>query len=341
MDELSTAASSSPGWRYRKRWPLACAAALIALLVAALAVCWRMASAAVAPAHFAVGAPPHDLPAETIQLASRSGATIAAWHVPVENSRGVVVLLHPIRGSRLTMVDRARLFRSAGYSVVMIDFRGHGESTGDSITLGHLEQHDARAAVEFARSRHPGEPIVVVGWSLGGAAALLASPLGIDALILEEVYPTITEALENRTRMRVGPLAPLATAILVSQLEPRLGVAAEELRPIDEVAAAGCPILLLAGADDQHTTLEQSKRMFAAAAEPKQYVYFEGAAHVDLLRYDNERYRRATLNFLDAQLRQRAVADGVAAPDDELAPLSGASRPVDNSASSTAASASR
>lgn len=329
-------------WLTPKRGALTCAAALVAILAAAFAYGWRLAHAAVAPVHFAVGPPPVELPCESIAIGSASGAKLACWHAPADNSRGVVVLLHPIHGSRRTMLERARLFRSAGYSVVMIDFRGHGESGGDTITLGHLEQHDARAAVEFARARHPGEPIAVVGWSLGGAAALMASPLAIDALVLEEVFPTIAEAVENRTRMRVGRFAPLATAILLSQLEPRLGVAAEGLCPIDQLDEVGCPVLLLAGADDLHTTRDESQRMFDAASEPKQCVFFDGAAHVDLLRHDPERYRRTTLDFLDAHLRERYhAAEAIGSSMDELAPSSGASLPDDNSPSSTAASNSR
>jgi alpha-beta hydrolase superfamily lysophospholipase len=306
MDQQFAATTPGAPWLTGKRCALAIAVALAAAVIATFVVCWRIALAAVAPAHFVVGPPPANFPCEAIQLESRSGAKIAGWHAPVEHSRGVVVLLHPIRGSRLAMIERARLFRTAGYSVVLIDLCGHGESGGDKITLGHSERHDARSAVEFARARHPGEAIVVVGWSLGGAAALLASPLGIHALILEEVYPTIAEALTNRTRMRVGPFAPLATAILLSQLEPQLGVAADELRPIDKLADAECPVLLLAGGEDLHTTREQTQRMFERTLNPRECVVFEGAEHVDLLQFDPERYRRVTLDFLEQHLPQRA-----------------------------------
>jgi hypothetical protein len=50
----------------------------------------------------------------------------------------------------------------------------------------------------------------VLGCSQGGVAALLApQPLGVDVVVLEEVYPRIGQALENRLRMRVGRLAPI------------------------------------------------------------------------------------------------------------------------------------
>jgi fermentation-respiration switch protein FrsA (DUF1100 family) len=203
------------------------------------------------------------------------------------------------------MLDRARMFHDAGYTTLLVDLRAHGESTGDSITMGHLERHDVRAAVDYLKRRHPDLPIAINGWSLGGAAALMASPLGIDALILEEVYPTIAEAVENRTRIRVGPLGPLAAAFLLWQLEPHIGIAPDDLRPIDQLAAVKCPVLILAASNDLHTTAAQSKCMFAAAKEPKECVFFDGAAHTDLLKFDPEMYRRATLEFLNAHMRAK------------------------------------
>ena len=236
-----------------------------------------MALAAVAPAPGHAGNPPADMPCEAVTLHSQSGGTIAGWYLPAENPRGVVVFAHPIRGSREDMLPRARLFHGAGYATLLIDLRAHGESTGDTITIGNLERYDVRAAVDYVKSRHPNLPVAVDGWSLGGAAALMASPLDVDALILEAVYPTIEEAVENRTRMRVGPLGPLAAAILLWQLEPHLGVAPAELHPIDKLPLAGCPVLLLAGSEDMHTTLAQTQRMFQAASEPKECVIFTGA----------------------------------------------------------------
>jgi fermentation-respiration switch protein FrsA (DUF1100 family) len=276
--------------------------AVLILAAAAFAYCWQLALTTVAASPTTVGPPPTDLPAETITLNSPSGASLAAWFIPVYDPRGTIVLAHPVRGSRLTMLDRARLFRDAGYAVLLLDLQAHGESTGDMITMGHRERFDLHAAVHYAKSRNPALPIAVDGWSLGGAAALMASPLGIDALILEEVYPSIAEAVENRTRMRLGPLGPLAASILLTQIESRLGIAAQDLRPIDKLANVGCPVLILAGSEDQHTTLAQSEEMFAAAHEPKELVIFEGAPHVDLFAFDRDRYKAATLEFLNQHM---------------------------------------
>jgi pimeloyl-ACP methyl ester carboxylesterase len=90
------------------------------------------------------------------------------------------------------MVDRARFLRRAGYSVLLIDFQATGETKGDHITFGWKESRDALAAIDFIHHVDPSARVAIIGSSLGGVAALLATPpLKVNALILESVYPTI------------------------------------------------------------------------------------------------------------------------------------------------------
>lgn len=274
-----------------------------ALLCCGFGVSWIVGGLLVASRPSVVGDPPSDLPATAIELESGSGQTIIGWHLPSERMEGVVVLLHGIGGSRASMIERARVLYGEGYSIVMIDLQGHGESGGQQITLGHLERHDARAAVEFARLHHPGEPIGVIGVSLGGASALFASPLQIDALVLESVYPNIRDAVSNRVEAKLGPVAMIPTALLLVQLRPRLGISADDLRPIDRVPHVHCPLLVVSGCEDLHTTALESQRLFDAAVQPKELWMVEGAAHVDLHRTCPEEYERRVLDFMRRHLR--------------------------------------
>lgn len=284
---------------------IAIAFVLCALMVG-LTVSWYAGSALIAPSPRAIGAPPDDFPAESIALESESGSTIHGWHARSISGRGVVVLLHGIRANRMAMLDRARWLNRLGYSTVLIDFQAHGESPGDHITVGYLEKYDARAAVAFARNEHPGEPIGVIGLSLGGAAALLASPLDIDALVLESVYTDINKAVYNRVYSKLGPAAPVAATLLLAQLRPRLGISPAALRPIDHIAEAGCPVYILSGAADHHTTLADTEALFARAVEPKALWLVDGAAHVDLLNYAPEDYRARVGGFLEHCFREDA-----------------------------------
>ncbi len=297
--EIHILARSSRGQRIIRRSVIG----MLGLLVVGLFASWVVAGWLVAPHPRVIGDPPTDLPAMSISLVSDSGTTVAGWHIQSQTSKGVVVLLHPIRGSRLSMLERARLLHAAGYSIVMIDLQAHGESPGKQITVGHLEKHEARAAVEFARQKHPNEPIGVVGVSLGGASALLSSPLGIDALVLESVYPNINDSVHNRVAAKLGPFSSIPAELLLVQLRPRLGISLSQLRPIDHVSDVGCPVFLISGTEDRHTTASETKQMFAAARQPKELWLVDGAAHVDLYSVSPEEYKTRVVGFLNQHMR--------------------------------------
>lgn len=272
------------------------------LLGVGLFVSWYVAGKLVAPCPQVVGDAPVDVPAVPISFDSQSGSTIAGWRITAEPSKGVVLLLHGIRGSRLSMLERARFLFDAGYSIVMIDLQAHGESSGENITIGYLEQHDVTGAVNFTRKHYPGEAIGVVGVSLGGASALLASPLGIDALVLESVYPNLRDAVHNRVTQKLGPLSAIPAELLLLQLKPRLGFFPSELRPVDHISKVSCPIFLLSGTEDRHTTQRETENMFMLAQEPKELWLVKGAVHEDLFRVASQQYKRKLLSFLDRHM---------------------------------------
>ena len=273
------------------------------LLLTLVVGVWLSGTVLTAPARRVIGVAPSDLNARAIEFQSGSGATIKGWFIEGKKDKGAVILMHGVRSSRLSMVDRARFLSRAGFSVLLFDFQAHGESSGDQITFGHLESRDAQAAVDFLRAHAKGERIGVIGESMGGAATVLAEPaLEVDAMVLELVYPTIDDAIGNRLTMRLGSWSRILTPVLSWQLKSRLGIDADALRPLNRVATVTIPKLFIVGAEDQHTTLEESQRIFEAAAEPKELWIVERAAHTDLYAVTKEEYERRVSSFLTSRL---------------------------------------
>ena len=211
--------------------------------------------------------------------------------------------MHGIRANRLQMMGLTRFLFHAGYSVLLFDFQAHGESPGKHITAGYLESRDATAAVNFVHQKFPEEKVGVIGFSMGGASALLARPpLQVDAMILESVYPTIRQAITDRLEIRFGGWGKLGTPFLTWQLKPRLGFDPDDLCPIKRVGEITIPKLFIAGTADRDTTLQETKNLFNAAAEPKQLWLVDGAAHVDLHKFTKDEYEKRVLDFLAKNL---------------------------------------
>lgn len=275
-------------------------AAFALAILAAATVYWlggRLAEPQLRP----VGAPPVELGCSDVSFPSASGSTISGWFCPGVERRGSVLLLPGVRATRLSMVERGRFLHHAGYSVLLIDFQATGESPGDHITFGWLESRDARAAVNFLRTARPGEPVAVIGTSLGGAASVLADPpLPIDALVLEAVYPTIEQATGNRLAIRFGPAGRLAAPLLLFQLPFRLGVGLDSLRPADRIGSLQVPLFVISGSEDRHTSREDTLFLYRRARPPKTLWLVPGAAHVDLHRFAGAEYERRVLAFLAA-----------------------------------------
>ncbi len=273
---------------------------VIALGVAALIVAacsWMLGSQLLAPANHSVPLPV-GFPAQVVSIPG-NGHAIAGWWLDKGHDSPIVLLLPAIRADRSSMVSRAQLLIGHGFSVLLIDLQGHGETPGDAITLGWRESADVEAAHDWLRRTAPSRRIGVVGCSLGGAAVLLGrQPASFDAVVLEAVYPRVDRAVENRIRMRLGPFAPLLAPLLIMQLQPRLHVSPHDLEPIRSINRLGSPVLVVAGSRDEHTTLAESEELFHAAVQPKRLWVVDGARHQDFLAFDPEGYRTEVVGFL-------------------------------------------
>ena len=108
---------------------------------------------------------------QDVSLASRdAGIQIAAWYIPDGETRraGVygnlsssdrVLILVPGKDSSRTsefgnrFLDFARQLHQRGFSILMIDLRGHGASSPSHITFGLKEKHDVEGAVDWLKSK--------------------------------------------------------------------------------------------------------------------------------------------------------------------------------------------
>ena len=285
----------------KRKQALFCAAAIPVFFCCAV---WGAGSFLTRPAKHSIGALPAHLQVRDVEFESGSGSELRGWLIPGRKGAGAVVLMHGFRGDRRQMLARASFLSEAGYGVLLFDFQAHGESPGKQITIGYLESRDAQGAVEFIKKNCPGEKVGVIGLSMGGAAAILASPaLEVDAIVLEAVYPDIERAAANRVERYLGAWARGLGRLLIMQLPLRAGIEKEALRPIDRVGAIKAPKLFIAGGKDLHTKLDESREIFAAASEPKELWVVEAAAHVDVHQMAKEEYERRILDFFEERLR--------------------------------------
>jgi pimeloyl-ACP methyl ester carboxylesterase len=131
---------------------------------------------------------------EEASIATEDGETLHGYWMPAEEPRGTWLYFHGNGSSVAGTVDFAKLLRDRGWSVLVLDYRGYGKSTGSPSEWGLA--HDARAAWRYLTDSKgiPPESIVIHGRSLGGGVAVtLASEVDAAALIVESSFTSIAD----------------------------------------------------------------------------------------------------------------------------------------------------
>lgn len=257
-----------------------------------------------APARSTIGNVPANLPVEAVRIPYAGDSWVSGWFVRGQPGAGSILLLHGVHANRLAMLHRARLLHAQGYSTLLIDLPAHGESSGARISFGHLEAAGVNAALGFLRARTPGNRIGVIGVSLGAASLVLAHPAPApDAVVLESMFPTITDAIRNRITVRLGPAGAVLTPLLEWQLPLRLHFSSQLLRPLDALPALHTNLLVMSGSRDPLTPAAETERIFLAAPQPKSLWLVPGALHEDLYEYAKKDYEARLLPFLHEHLQ--------------------------------------
>jgi len=242
-----------------------------------------------------------ELEYQALTCTARDGTSLETWHVPIEPSRGTVVLFHGYAASKAALLPEARELHALGFACLLVDFRGSGGSAGNETTLGFHEAQDVAAAAQLARSLAPGRPLVLLASSMGAAAVLRAIHTeGVlpDGLVLEAPFDRLLTTVENRFDRMGAPSFPAAHLLLFwGGVQRRIDGYSHD--PVAYARAVTCPTLLLHGDADPNVTVPQARSVFEAlATTDKAFVLLPGVAHEDYLAARPDEWRAAMRRFL-------------------------------------------
>lgn len=172
------------------------------------------------------------------------------------------------------------------HDVLAMDFRGHGRSSG-RYTFSAREGADLEAVLAWAGGRY--RRLGVLAFSLGAAIAITtlsrnrAKVCGLMAVSAPSSFEEIEFKWWTPEAMRTG----------VAGFEPGRGCRPGSLwldkpRPIEHVARLSpMPVWFVHGTRDVIVGVEHSRRLHAAAAEPKRLEIIEGGSHAESLFRDD------------------------------------------------------
>ncbi|MCM8829961.1 MAG: alpha/beta fold hydrolase [Candidatus Omnitrophica bacterium] len=277
--------------------------AVIVIVVLTIILGWR----AIMPVRMSIYLFPSDigLPYENIVLKTNDGKSLKGWFIPSKTGKGVIICLHGYPANKSDILPVVS-FLYPDFSLLLFDFRAHGESEGKITYFGLKEFMDVKAAMDFIKSRERTKDnrIGIWGYSLGGAVGIIASAKykGIDAIVTDSAFANFPEMVTHYYK-NLGPLKYLFSAL--SRLLGRyiLGADFIENSPEYFVDKITSPILIIHSVEDDFVPYAHAERLFSKAPQPKELWKVEGA-HTGLDRAFTGEYQDRVLSFFKKYLEE-------------------------------------
>jgi fermentation-respiration switch protein FrsA (DUF1100 family) len=245
------------------------------------------------------------LPAEDVRLHTSDGIAIAAWFVRAKPGRPPIILCHDLGGSRSDLLNSAVSLNKAGYPLLLLDFRRHGDSGAARTTLGINERLDVMAGVAFLAKRPDVNARRIGGWGVGmGAYALALAATetpALGTLALDSIYSDVPSEVDRLVRQKLPPALHGVVAALRPLYDPTLGVRLRGWTIKERVSGLSEKSVLLIAGSESPGRFDEERLLYDAIPERpeggKNLLELRRAGLKGLYDEDRTHYDEAILRF--------------------------------------------
>ena len=283
-------------WAHRAGWALAALLGLERLAHWGVALGIALAPNALNAQHSGTVELPRELAERgAVRIETPVGppaATLVSWWLePRSPARGTIVLLHGVRMDRSSLVSAGVAFEEAGYRSILVDLRGHGESSGRYLTYGAVEAPDLSELLDsFSARGVPLGNVGVFGFSYGAAVALDlgARDERVCAVVAAAPFASLREVVMDYRHKYL----PVASSLIPERwfdaaIDDAGWLAAfnpDQSAPLLAVSRSRAHQLLLHGTSDTQVPLRHSVALSSLAGPHAELRTILGAEHYDLPR---------------------------------------------------------
>jgi len=236
-------------------------------------------------------------------------AQLAGWFYQGTNDKAIMFVHGAGDQNRANEVygtpEIAKYFYDQGYTILLFDLRGTGESEKTRSSFGQYEANDVAGAYNYlVKQEYKPESIGIISDSLGAISTILAadSVKGAGAIVLDspakEVRGIISNIMANEKKVPrfLHPGIFVAAKYLYK-------IDVEQARPITKITVLDkTPLLFLHGGADTLINPHDSEELAALVHNAKRIVFPE-IKHVEEYKKDPVGYLRAVEEFFNDNLK--------------------------------------
>jgi fermentation-respiration switch protein FrsA (DUF1100 family) len=207
------------------------------------------------------------VPFRDVRVTTADGEHLHAWWMEHAAPRAQVVFFHGNGGNLSMWLDIFVQLWRRGFSVMAVDYRGYGASSGSASERGLYRDADATVDAFQRDLRQPAAPVIYWGRSIGAPfAAHAAARLAPNGLILETPMP------DARSVLRSSPILWVLSFLSTYRFPTS--------RLLEKYQG---PLLVVHGDEDEIVPFDAGRRVFDRAPSiRKTFITIQGASHNDL-----------------------------------------------------------
>jgi uncharacterized protein len=236
---------------------------------------------------------------KVIYLTTKDGLKLEGWYNTVSNAKGSIAMFHGHGSKKSAIIQEAEAFQQMGYNTFLLDFRAHGNSEGNTCTIGFYESEDVKLAYNYLQKN--GEKNIIF-WGISLGAATITK--GVNdfnlmpaKIILEMPFGSLSEAVSGRVKMMGLPTQPIST-LLTFWGGVEHGFWAFNMKPYEYVKKIKCPVLIQKGKLDPRVTDAEAETIYKNISAEKKLVYYYSSGHQSLCANENMKWISEVNAFL-------------------------------------------
>lgn len=241
---------------------------------------------------------------EDVWIESFDGHKLHGYFIPNQKTQKVVISFHGYNTEARKEYPLHHSYYRDGYTVLIVDQRGVGQSRGRFITMGLLERYDCLSWIDYVLQRFGGDvEILLEGLSMGASTIMMAAQdiraPQVRGMIANCGFNSCTDQLEYTiTKLMHLPRVPvLATVKLYARVLAKYDM--DAVTAAESLSRSDIPLLMIHGAKDSFVPFENLERIYPhARASHKKMVVCTHAAHGISRFEDSELHDQQIRTFL-------------------------------------------
>jgi pimeloyl-ACP methyl ester carboxylesterase len=238
---------------------------------------------------------------QAIALTTVDNQNISALYIKRPEAKRIFLVCHGFKHSKEYTTGFLELFPED--SIFFIDFRGHGQSQGDRVSLGLNEYLDVVAAADYIKKNISSTaPLFGIGISLGGSAVLRAAAAGapFDAVISDSAPSSFKDTVAcilQKSRHIPYPIGWLA----LTWYELIMGQFLSNSCYTHYAAKITCPVLIMHDEYDHLIDFGHAQKIFDSLGSTCKLLWnVTGTRHGKMHKQIPEKYKKVVDGFIAA-----------------------------------------